>query len=104
MAKGRQIALMRAGSPGEMVPMGTIKEVIGALARFNIAPDGSPPGMGTARLFGPGLVLELPTGAGEAMQALVTMNEETMAWAVLSRVCRELKWKMVDLETGRSFG
>lgn len=104
MAKRRQIALMRAGQPGEMPPMGSVKQIIADLSRFNTAPDGGPTGVGTYRLFGPGMVVELPTGSENVTQALVTMNEEDIAWPVLSRLCKELKWKMVDLETGRSFG
>lgn len=101
MAKSRQLALMKAGTPG---PLGTFKEVRDALARFNTAPDGSKASMGLHRLHAPGFVVEIPTAVEEIQQAMVTMNEEEIAWPVLQRICRELKWKMVDLESGRSFG
>lgn len=106
MAKSRQLALMRAGTPpGETAPIGTRGEICQALARFNTAPDGAPgKGMGTLRLYGPGMAIELPTSVDQINQALVSVNEDDIAWPVLLRICKELRWKMIDLETGRSFG
>ena len=106
MAKSRQLALMKAGlPPGESAPIGPRREVRDLLARFNTAPDGAAAkGIGTERLYGPGMVIDLSTSADDVNQALVSVNEDDIAWPVLLRVCKELKWKMVDLETGRSFG
>jgi hypothetical protein len=101
MGKSRQLALMKGGAPG---PLGTYREIRDALARFNTAPDGSKASLGLHRLHAPGFVLEIPAAADEIQQAMVTMNEEEIAWPVLQRICENLKWKMVDLETGRSFG
>lgn len=107
MAKRRQIVLMNAAAPASegMAPLGSLRDVTEILARFNTAPDGSPPSaMGTLRLFGPGMLVEIPQGFDTVAQAMVTLIEEEIAWSVLSRLCKERKWKMVDLDTGRAFG
>ncbi len=107
MAKRRQLALMSVVErrEGGAAPLGSLRRVKELLAPFNTAPDGSPTGqMGTHRLYGPGMVVDLPSGHDEVMQALVTMVEEDIAWPVLSKLCKALQWKMVDLESGRSFG
>lgn len=101
MARSRQMALVKSGEAG---PLGTFREIRDALARFNTAPDGAGATMGLHRLHAPGFVLELSAAMDEIQQVMVTMNEEEIAWPVLQRICRELKWKMVDLESGRSFG
>lgn len=106
MSKRRQLVLMRSAKEGGGVaPLGTMREVVNDLSRYNTAPDGSPgKSMGLERLYGPGMVLEVPNNADEINQAMITITEEEIAWPVLSRICKELKWKMVDLETGRAFG
>lgn len=105
MAKRRQIVIMSSEpqTPSGLAPMGSVRRITEQFSRFNTAPDGSP-ALTTVRLFGPGMVVELPQGFDQVTQAMVTVNEEDIAWPVLSRVCREFKWKMVDLDTGRSFG
>ena len=107
MAKRRQLALMSATpSKGGAAPsLGSFRRVKEQLANFNTAPDGAPSGqMGTHRLYGPGMVVDVPASQDEINQALVTIVEEDIAWPVLSKVCKALQWKMVDLESGRSFG
>lgn len=106
MAKRRQLVLMRSAKEGSGVaPLGTMREVVKDLSRYNTAPDGAPgKAMGLERLYGPGMVLEVPSNADEINQAMITITEEEIAWPVLSRICKELRWKMVDLETGRAFG
>jgi len=107
MAKRRQLALMSAGQSrdGGAAPLGSLRRVKELLSPFNTAPDGAPTGQtGTHRLYGPGMVIDLPGSQDEVTQALVTMIEEDIAWPVLSRLCKALQWKMVDLESGRSFG
>lgn len=97
-----------------MVPLGTCREIIAALSKCNVGPDGSgnegvgeTPGMAT--LYGPGCVVELPTGGAldgrdELSQAMVTVTDEDFAWPVLSRLCKANSWKMMDPESGRMFG
>lgn len=94
----------RPGDP--LAPMGTRDEVKEALARFNTAPDGSPlkEGAATERLFGPGMVVELPLGSDVVTQAMVSASDEAIAWPVLVKACKALGWQMVDLESGRAFG
>ena len=93
--------------PGDaLAPMGTRAEVKEALARFNTAPDGMPlkDTASTERLFGPGMVVEIPLGMDTITQAMVTASDEEIAWPVLVKACRALGWQMVDLESGRTFG
>ncbi len=103
----RQIVLMRSGAANETPrPLGSRQEVRDALSRFNTGVDGSPPKptAGTELLHGPGMLVELPTTTDAVVQAMVTMTDDDIAWPVLMRICQQLKWKMVDLESGRSFG
>ena len=106
MAK-RQVVLMKASPKGQpQSPHGSHREVKAALEHFNTGPDGSAraASAGTEVLHGPGMIVELATTTESVMQAMVTMTDDEIAWPVLERVCRTLKWKMVDLESGRSFG
>ena len=104
MAK-RQLVLTSGDGASPEASLGSLREVLSAVARFNTAPDGSArPGAPTAILHGPGLVMEVPTAMDEIRQALVTLIDEDIAWPVLTRLCRALSWRMMDPETGRSFG
>ncbi|MFI4917545.1 MAG: hypothetical protein ACIAS6_13695 [Phycisphaerales bacterium JB060] len=103
----RQIVIVSSDPADEgLPPLGTIDEVSKALADFNTAPDGSErsASAGTVVLHGPGLVVELPMGLDRVTQGLVTLIDEDVAWPVLMRLVKNLPWKLLDLETGRSFG
>ncbi len=103
----RQIVIVSAQQADEgLPPLGTIAEVSDALAAFNTAPDGSKgiDEASTVVLHGPGLVVELPMGLDRVTQGLVTLIDEDVAWPVLMRLVKNLPWKLLDLETGRSFG
>lgn len=118
MAKKRTVVLTRTDDKGQMLPLGTLREVRETMGRCNLAPDGSGPHgygerLGVALLFGPGLVCEIalqdePTankGQGpEVSQVLVSMTDEDFGFPVLLRLCKQAKWKMLDPDTGRSFG
>ncbi|MGP1345188.1 MAG: hypothetical protein ACTS3F_00785 [Phycisphaerales bacterium] len=86
------------------VPLGTAREFATAAARFNIAPDGNP--MTTNVLYGPGVLVQLPFAAPDdpVQQALVSLIEDDIAWPVLIRLCKANRWKMMDPESGRTFG
>jgi hypothetical protein len=99
----------RTGDGCSMVPLGACAEVVRTLAPFNVAPDGSGPGgmgeaLGTGILYGPGMIIEMPTGGDEISQLMVSVTDEDFAWAVLMRMCKLLHWKMLDPESGRTFG
>lgn len=109
MAKKRQLVITRSaraagGRPGELLSMGRKDEVVASLARFNTAPDGSTRSTGMDVLWGPGMLLEIPSGADDVTQAMVTVTDDDIALPVLLRVCKSLGWAMVDLESGRTFG
>ncbi len=86
-------------------PLGSLADFEAALAPFNTAPDGSDGrSMGTRFLYGPGIVVEVPTGQDVVNQALVTVLDDDFALPVLMRICRENAWKMQDTESGQMFG
>jgi hypothetical protein len=104
LAKRRQVVLMKPGKPGEMPPLGSQREFRACMANYNTAGDGSPPkGLGTEFLYGPGLVIEIATAQDDVKQAIVTLQDEDVAFPVLSRVCKEQGWSLMDMETGRVF-
>ncbi len=107
----RQVVLMMKREEGAEGPaaMGSVGEVVSALKRFNCWPDGSgPEGMGRspgmALVYGPGLVLEVPSASEEVTQVLATMTDDEYAFPVLMKICREIGWAMMDPESGRMFG
>lgn len=96
-------------SGGSLQPLGELKELTKAMAGYNTAPDGSGPAgvgeaLGMAIFYGPGFTIEMPTGASEVSQAIVSLIDEDFAWSVLGKMCKQQGWKMMDPETGRTFG
>lgn len=92
-------------APGETAPLGRLKDIRDLLATYNTASDGSPTeGQPTQRLHGPGIIIELSLSLDPATQALCHINDDTIAWGVLERICRATKWRMMDTETGRVMG
>lgn len=123
LAKRRTLVLFNPpetgapGAGGSMEPLGTVAALITTLKQFNVWPDGSGPlgfgdALGSATLYGPGFIVELPyasSGASspdkaEITQALVHCNDDDYAWPVLARICKSNKWKMMDPDSGRTFG
>lgn len=117
MARRRSLVLIKS-TDGQLEPLGSLREVCEAVSHHNLAPDGSGQfgfgeRMGVGLLFGPGMILELPLGeepssnrgqGPEISQILVSMTDEDFAFPVLMRMCKELGWRMMDPETGRTFG
>jgi len=88
-----------------MTPLGSQKDVIRIFSNFNTGTDGSPDkGTGTRLFHGPGFVVEIATSLDPVSQAVVTINDEDIAMGVLFRMCKATGWKMMDMETGRTFG
>ena len=108
MAKKRQLVLTRSrkdASPDDpLPPLGSQRDVLAALAPFNTAPDGGPPGLGTMTLWGPGMTMSLPTTQPQITQVIANLTDEEIALPVLMRACKALGWAMTDLSTGRTFG
>ena len=116
MAKTRNILLVKilrtdeeedeAPSILNGVPLGNYAEVVDALGALNTAPDGSKDPESFGLLYGPGFIVQLPmVGPKDPVsQIAVSIQEEEMAWPVLSRVCRRLGWMMMDPGSGRTFG
>jgi hypothetical protein len=105
MASARQIVLIPASADADNgATLGPKDQFLDAIAQYNTAPDTSPETMGVA--FGPGFRLELPFVADSdpINQALITVTEEDNAWPVLFRMCRENDWRLLDPESGRTFG
>ncbi|MCC6427786.1 MAG: hypothetical protein IT435_13315 [Phycisphaerales bacterium] len=106
MSKKRQFVLMGAALPGAgMASLGTARQVKAILELYNTSPDGSPGrSLGTEMLYGPGMVVDIPTSAESVTQIMASVTDEEIAWPVLSKLCRDQKWKLIDLESGRTFG
>lgn len=111
MASKRLLVLVPAPEAGKNgaapagTMLGTVREIRAKLAAFNTASDGgSKKSLGTEILYGPGILVELPSGQDEVNQALVTLIEEDIAWPVLMRLCRTQNWALQDPSTGRIFG
>lgn len=105
MPSTRQLVLIPApDDEGGAATLGTRRDVVRSLARFNTRPDGSPDG--SSIVHGPGFRGELPMceDGDDVSQILVTIVEEEIAWPVLSRLCRGLDWRMMDPDSGRTFG
>jgi hypothetical protein len=94
----------RKASVLNTVSLGRLVEVERWLAQFNCARDGAAMSMNV--LYGPGVVMQLPMVDRDdpVMQIMVSLNDETIAWSVLERVCRLMEWKMMDPKTGSIFG
>lgn len=86
------------------VSLGRFADVERWLAQFNCASDGATTSMNV--FYAPGVTMQLPMvdRADPVMQIMVSLNDETIAWSVLERMCRVLEWKMMDPKTGRVFG
>jgi hypothetical protein len=96
---------MGAEKNGSPQPLGSRKELAAKLACFNTAGDGGPPSAGgTELLYGPGMVIEVPTTTDLVAQAIASISDEDIALPVLMKMCKQLQWKLMDIETGRTFG
>ena len=107
MAKRRQIVLMKRREAGsaEMEPLGSAEQVTTLLAPYNTAPDGGPSGsLGTVTMYGPGMIVLMPTTQKVITQLIANLTDEEIAMPVLLRACKALGWAMMDMETGRTFG
>ena len=113
MASGRSILLVKvldeedgddSGSAAlRTVSLGRLEEVQNLLTQFNCSGDGAP---AANVVYGPGLVLQMPMVDRDdpVNQILVSLVEDSVAWPVLTRICRVLGWKMMDPSSGRTFG
>lgn len=109
MPRKRQLVFVNLEDPtdrlGGTIPLGGQREVAEAFARFNTAPDGSPPrASGTVLYYGPGIWVELMSTERQVRQALVTCYDEELAWPVLRGICDATGWKLQDMESGQMFG
>ena len=110
LARDRQIVILKAaGETGEvsteMLPLGSMAEVTEAFAAFNTADDGSGRKSGGAHLLHRAGVVGLrPALDGKDSQGLGTMRDEDLAWSVLWRLSRKNGWRMMDPNSGQTFG
>ena len=100
---GRDHADSAPPSALNMVSLGRFKDVTAALAHLNCHTDGDPDAFNT--LHGPGVVLQLPMVGPDdpIMQVMVTLVDESIAWAVIERAVRATGWKLMDPKSGRVF-
>ncbi len=80
-----------------MAPIGSREEIVNLLANFNTAPENDDMDV----LFGPGIRIELPPDQDPVPQMVLTVVEDEIAWLVIMRISKELKWKILDPMSGR---
>ncbi len=103
--KRRQLVIMGPERNGGPAPLGSRREFTQKLASFNTAPDGAlPSNSGTEFLYGPGMTVEVPTSVDTITQAIASVSDEDIALPVLMKMCKQLQWKLMDIESGRVFG
>jgi len=92
------VILSREPAPSNgMAPIGRRDDIVRTLSRFNTAPERA----GDDVLHGPGIRIEMPPGQETITQMLMSIIEEEIAWLVVMRLARELRWKILDPESGR---
>lgn len=103
--KRRQLVIMGPDKGGSPQALGSRTDVASKLANFNTAPDGGPAAAtGTEFFYGPGMTIELPTTTDQIAQAIASISDEDIALPVLMKLCRQIGWRMMDIESGRMFG
>lgn len=94
------VILSRQPAPSSgsgLAPIGSRKEIVHELSRYNTAPESS----ADDTLYGPGIRIEMPPGQDPVTQMLMTVVEEEIAWLVIMRLAKAFSWKIVDMNTGR---
>lgn len=81
---------------GALTPIARRKEVVRELAAWNTAPEVDDGEI----LYGPGLEIELPPD-DPVTQMLMTVTDEDIAWVVILKMAKELKWRLLDPMSGR---
>ena len=84
-----------AGDNG-LAELGSRRDVFAQLAAYNTAAERD----GDDMLYGPGIRIEVAAD-DPVRQMLLTINDEEIAWQVIMRIGRELRWKLFDPATGR---
>ncbi len=100
-APGRQFVILSGRAPAELgmlQPIGARDDIRRQLADRNTGPENDE---APDVLYGPGIRIEQTPGQDPITQMLVTITEEEIGWLVLTRLIRELRWRLVDPNTGR---
>ena len=99
MSSQQYVILARGDAPNNgLAPLGSRADIVAQLSVRNTAPD-SP---GEDVLYGPGIRIELPPG-DPVTQMLLTVVEDEIAWLVMTRLARDLRWRLLDPATGREW-
>ena len=85
------------GPDNGMAPIGSREEIVNLLANFNTAPENDDMDV----LYGPGILIELPPDQDPVPQMVLSVIEDEIAWLVIMRISKELKWKILDPMSGR---
>ena len=98
IVNSQQLVILSRDEPtGDgLASLGSRDEIIHQLSPYNTAPEGD----GEDILYGPGIRIELPPGE-PITQMLMTIVEEEIAWQVIMRLAKGLRWKLLDPATGR---
>lgn len=82
---------------GELAPIAPRAELVRQLLDRNTGPERE----GDDVLYGPGIEIQLPPGQDPIRQMILLITDEDIAWTVILRLARELKWKISDPYSGR---
>ncbi len=80
-----------------LASIGSRAEVLRELAHFNTMPEAQDGDV----LYGPGIRIELTPGQDPVTQMLLSVVEEEIAWLVIMRLAKTLRWKILDPVSGR---
>ncbi|HMN97000.1 MAG TPA: hypothetical protein PKC43_14235 [Phycisphaerales bacterium] len=86
-----------SGREGELAPIGDRADLIRQLQDRNTGPERD----GDDVLYGPGIEIQLPPHEDPIRQMILLITDEDIAWTVILRLARELKWKISDPYSGR---
>ncbi|MSR44478.1 MAG: hypothetical protein EXS15_03845 [Phycisphaerales bacterium] len=85
-------ASTNAGNP----TLGSRKWLQTSLATLNIFPESA----GGDIWYGPGIEFQLAPNQDPVVQMLLMVTDEDIAWLVIERIGKLMKWKFVDVNTG----
>ncbi|MSQ91093.1 MAG: hypothetical protein EXS01_06860 [Phycisphaerales bacterium] len=82
--------------PGGTPSLGSRASLAKSLATQNTFPESE----GGDIWYGPGIEFQLAPNQDPVVQMLLVVTDEDIAWLVIERIGKLMKWKFVDINTG----
>lgn len=83
-------------SDREARSLGSRKSVLASLSHLNTHAECD----GGDILYGPGVEFQLAPNQDPIVQMILVLSDEDIAWQVIERIGKTLKWKYVDVNSG----